>query len=65
MSSSTEYGVWSDFAGGFIVAQCYSRDEAAKHIEGLVKLGEEREDLTIFAICDYHNEQPARACEFC
>lgn len=60
---NSEWGIWSEFAGGFIFAPCYSTNEAAYERQILIENGEEAEDLTILELCTVHEEQPKHGCE--
>jgi len=61
-----EYGVWSEAVGGFIADQMYSPEEAQEELERLVfEEGEDDDDLTVKAICPYHEEEPRDGCEEC
>jgi hypothetical protein len=62
----TEYGIFSESAGGCIYAPCYSVQEAEQERDRMVdEDGEEREDLTIEELCPAHEEQPKHGCEEC
>ena len=62
----TEYGIWSDQAGGFIASQLYSEPEAdTERYSLIVHSGEEADDLKVLPICPEHEEQPADTCEGC
>lgn len=62
----TEYGIFSEAAGGCIYAPCYSTQEAQQERDRMVKEdGEEVEDLTIEELCPEHEEQPKYGCEEC
>lgn len=62
---ATEYGIWSDAAGGFIETQMRSPREAAEARDALVADGEETSDLKVLEICPDHEDQPKAACEEC
>ncbi|MFD5566674.1 hypothetical protein [Streptomyces cadmiisoli] len=62
----TEYGIFSEAAGGCIYAPCYFTKEAEQERDRLVaENGEEAEDLTIEELCPDHEEQPKHGCEDC
>jgi hypothetical protein len=62
----TEYGIFSEAAGGCIYAPCYSAQEAEQERDRMVsEEGEEVEDLTILELCPDHEEQPKNGCEEC
>lgn len=62
---ATEYGIWSEAAGGFIETQMRSPKEAANECEALIAEGEERSDLKVLEICPDHEDQPRTSCEEC
>ena len=58
-----EFGIWSDESGGFVEAQCWSRQEA---LDRIMELGDEApEDAEVLEVCPVHPEQPAWCCEDC
>jgi hypothetical protein len=62
----TEYGIFSEAAGGCIYAPCYSPEEAAEErVRLITEDGEEADDLTVKELCRDHEEQPKDACEEC
>lgn len=62
----TEYGIFSEAAGGCIYAPCYSVQEAERERDRLLNEdGEEAEDLAIEELCPEHEEQPKNGCEEC
>lgn len=62
---STEYGIWSDLAGGFIDGQM-SAERAEQERDRLVaEDGEEADDLKVVELCEQHEEQPKDGCEEC
>lgn len=62
----TEYGIFSEAAGGCIYAPCHSVQEAEQERDRMVSEdGEEVEDLTIEELCPDHEEQPKNGCEEC
>lgn len=63
--ATTELGIWSDAAGGFIDAGLYSEDEAEAAIVSLVADGETQGDLSVIEVCPEHQEQPKDGCEEC
>lgn len=62
---ATEFGVWSELDGGFLVAQTWSSAEAEKEREQLITDGEDPDYLTVMDICPDHEEQPRDGCEEC
>lgn len=58
----TEFGIWSEEAGGFILTQIYSHDEGVKE---LTSMDSETDTLTVIEICPDHQEQPKDGCEEC
>lgn len=62
----TEYGIFSEAAGGCIYAPCYSVKEAEAERERLItEDGEEADDLTVKEICPDHEGEPKDGCEDC
>jgi hypothetical protein len=62
---ATEYGIWSEAAGGFIETQLHSPRAGAEARDALVEDGEERSDLKVLEICPDHEDQPKATCEEC
>lgn len=60
-----EHGVWSDAAGGFVETGLYLPSQVDEAVARLVGQGEDRDDLTVLAICPDHEERPAQQCEDC
>jgi len=62
----TEYGIFSEAAGGCIYAPCCSTGEAETERQRLIaEDGEEPDDLTVVELCPDHEEQPKNGCEEC
>lgn len=62
----TEYGIFSESAGGCVYAPCYSPEEADEERARLVaEDGEEADDLTVHELCPDHEDQPKHGCEEC
>ncbi|MBT2213496.1 hypothetical protein [Actinomadura sp. NEAU-AAG7] len=63
----SEWGVWSDFAGGFIYGPCDSTRAAEAARDELIEQGEDSDDLRVRGLCPDHSDeaQPADACEEC
>lgn len=66
-TTMTEYGIFSDAAGGCIYAPCHSPEEAERERARLISEGEESDDLTVMEMCPDHldEEQPKANCEDC
>lgn len=60
---STQYGIFND--EGCIEANLWSKDQAEAALDLWVEEGEDREDLSIEALCPDHEEQPKDGCEEC
>lgn len=55
-----EWGIWSNFDGGFVETQLWSEAEA------MARLPEYSEDdPEVLEICPDHEEQPLMGCEEC
>lgn len=64
----TEYGIFSEAAGGCVFHPCYSPEEAETERQRLIaEEGEPDEDLTVKEMCPDHTdeEQPKDGCEEC
>lgn len=61
----TEYGIWSDAAGGFVDTGLYTRTEMNKALDEHRSNGDDT--ARIRRLCPDHAdlEQPADACEDC
>jgi hypothetical protein len=57
----TEYGIWSNGAGGFIETGIYDLDEANAALDEWPP----EEEAEVLEICSEHEEQPAIGCEEC
>lgn len=61
----TEYGIWSDLAGGLIDGQMSKAGAEKERLRLIAKDGEEADDLKVIELCEQHEEQPKEGCEEC
>ena len=61
----SDWGVWSDAAGGFIETQTWSPTAAEEARRVWIVKGEDADDLSVLPICPQHEEQPRDTCEEC
>jgi hypothetical protein len=61
----TEYGIFSEAAGGCIESGLYSVAEGEERRAKLVAEGEDAGDLAVKEMCPDHEEQPKDGCEEC
>lgn len=61
----TEYGIWSDLAGGLIDGQMSEETADAERLRLIAEDGEEADDLKVVELCEHHEEQPKYGCEKC
>lgn len=61
----TEYGIWSDLAGGLIDGQMSKESADKERLRLITEDGEEADDLKVVELCEYHEEQCKDGCEEC